>query len=184
MHRRHPGVIILGVILAASGGWLAASALGLPLLPGARLWPLMVTAGGAALLAENASQRRPSAGFGFLGAMLVPLGAILLVFTLGIGGANWQHVLSAWPVGLVLLGWAALAVYLMEGMGQEGLLVVAFLVGGVGLAALPFTMGAIRAPAFSQVTRFWPAALALGVIALGLGVRARRHRRATPDEQA
>ena len=176
---------LIGIVLALSGGWLAASALGLPLLTGGRLWPLVVTAIGAALLAENASQRRPSAGFGFGGALLVPLGLFLLVFTLELGGTSWQHMAGAWPVGLVLLGWAVLAVYLMEGMGQEGLLAIAFAVGGVGLAALPFTLGAIRAPAFSQMTRFWPAALALAVIAAALGIRARRHnRQASPEDPA
>jgi hypothetical protein len=182
MIKRQPGVTIAGVGLLIAGGWLAAEALGAGIIGARYVWPGAFVLLGAALFGQRAARqaRRPGSGAGlaFGGALAALLGAFLCAFSFQVGGLTWADLRGAWPGFLLILAGALIVVFLEGDMQERGQLVLAHVVGGLGLLALPFTLGIIR-PRGLAGGRVWPlgAAVAL-VLAAGLALwaisRARR----------
>ena len=69
---------------------------------------------------------------------------------------RWSALAVYWPVFLIIGGLSFFALYLRGGMRDSGLLPPAFAIGGVGVVAFPFTLGAVENQAILRVARFWP----------------------------
>jgi hypothetical protein len=106
-----------------------------------------------------------------IGATLT--GAFLFLFTLGL--LQWSELLVYWPVFPLIVGFSFFALYLRGGMRDSGLLVPAFAIGGAGVIALPFTLGAVENEFVLQAVRFWP--LLLPVLGLAFLFRPARRKR-------
>ncbi|HQE17688.1 MAG TPA: hypothetical protein PK607_04225 [Aggregatilineales bacterium] len=168
--RRKPGIMVAGCALLVAGGWLIAGGLGVPLLPFWRVWPLVPVAIGLALVAQHTGEPGGGRGLLLLGLPVLLVGLFLLAFTLEVGGLAWADMRRFWPVFPLILGITFMMVYISGDMVEPPLLVLAYLFGGVGLAALPFTLGTIRLPVGEQVARFWPVLVGLVVLLAALGV--------------
>lgn len=182
MAQRQPGIVTGGLVLIGGGAWLALSGLGVPLLTLDRLWPLIPAAGGLALLAQNARQPRSSQGLMLAGVTALLGGLFLLLFSSGVGNLTWAALPGYWPVLLLIASFAFLLIYLSGGMQEAGLLVIVHLFGGLGILALPFTLGVIRGAVFSQALRLWPLLLILATLAVFLRLRSRRGSPSGHDE--
>lgn len=172
--RRKPGIMVAGAGLVIAGGWLIAGGLGARLLPFWRVWPLLLVALGLALVAQHAGEPAGGRGLLILGLPLLLTGVFLLAFTLEVGGLGWPDMRGYWPVFPLILGLTFLLVYVSGDMVEQPLLVLAYLFGGLGLAALPFTLGVIRLPLGEQIARFWPVLVLLAVALSVLWLRLAR----------
>lgn len=179
MRRREPGTVIGGLILLGTGLWLIASGLGAALPAFAAIWPLLPLALGLMFVVQHAAQHGAQPGSGSRGLLMLGLplllgGAFLLVFTLRLGGLGWADLAVLWPVFPLIVGLVFLLLYLSGDMIERPLLALTYLFGGVGLAALPLTLGVFRGPVFEQMARLWPLLIILAVLSAVLRVRLRR----------
>lgn len=175
MRRREPGVVIGGLILLGTGLWLIASGFGAALPAFAVIWPLLPLALGLMFVVQHAGQPDGgSRGLLVLGLPLLLGGAFLLAFTLGLGGAGWADLAALWPVFPLIAGLVLLLLYISGDMTEPPLLALTYLFGGVGLAALPLTLGVFRGPVFEQITRLWPLLVILAVLTVVLRARLQR----------
>lgn len=165
-----PGIIIGGAGLLTAGVWLVASGLGLPLLGFAQVWPLMLFLLGLTLIAGHASQ--PSGrGLLLLGLPLLLTGLFLCAFTFQLGNLTWADMARYWPIFALIAGLTLLIVYVSGGLQEAPLLLLTYLFGGFGLAALPLTLGLLQGTVFGQVARLWPLLLIVLVLAVVLRLR-------------
>lgn len=179
--RVQPGTMIAGLGMLLIGGWLVALGLGvlngnstvMRLLQPDRLWPLALVLAGLAFLTQYGFEKRKRGGLIFLGTVLLLCGLFLLIFTLQIGRLGWPDMAAYWPFFPLIGGVAFLMLFLAEGLQDEAVLQTALLVGGVGLFALPFTLGVITSPVFDQVARLWPLGVALLMLAIFFQMRRR-----------
>jgi hypothetical protein len=170
----------LGMLLA--GVWLVAVQLGVQigsnavmrLLHPIRLWPLMLVLGGLGLLVQYGFERRGRSGLLFLGTLLALTGLFLLLFTLQIGRLGWAHMSAYWPLFPLIFAAALLIMFLAENFREEAVLHTALLVGGVGLFALPVTLGVVGGLVLNQIVRLWPALLVLLLVGVFFQVRRSR----------
>jgi hypothetical protein len=174
MFERQPGVMIAGAGLLLAGGWLAAEALGAGVIGVRYVWPGALVLLGVALFGQRAARqaRRPGSGAGlaFVGALAGLLGAFLCVFSFQVGRLTWSSLRGAWPGFLLIIAAALLVVFLEGDMQERGQLVLAHVVGGLGLLALPFTLGIVRLRGLAG-GRVWPLAAAVAVtLGAGLGL--------------
>lgn|SRR5574341_2150423 len=175
MIQRQPGAMLAGLGLVAVGGWIIVIALGQPLVGFDRLWPALVAFAGLALTAQYTFHTPRYGGMLFVGVMLLLLGLFFLPFALRIGGISWSNMIPFWPVLPLIVAFAFAALYLADGMSDQTLLTPIYIIGGVGLAALPITTGVLRGTVLAQVIQLWP----LVVIGLALAFFLRPHPR--PD---
>ena len=175
MAQREPGVAVLGLGLLGAGAWLIASGLGARLPGPGELWPLLLLIVGLAFIVQHAGQPDSSRGLLLLGLPLLLAGACLLAFTLQVGGLAWRDMARLWPAAPLAAGATFLALYISGGLREQPLLTLAHVFGGIGLAPLPFTTGALPGPVVDQIGRLWP--LPLVALALGAGLWLRRQRR-------
>ena len=181
MLKRQPGTMIAGITLLSAGLLLITGQLGLPWLSFARLWPLLVTLLGAALLSQVARHATEAPGQVWVGVVALLGGLFLLVFSLQLGDLTWASLSECWPGFLLIVGLAFMVIFLLSDMRDEELLIPAYLFGGLGLLALPFTLGVIRSPVFSQVIRLWPLAILLVGLAIFLRIRQREQNGPRPE---
>jgi hypothetical protein len=156
MRKRHAGALVGGVSLLLIGGWLGAVMLGAPLLGPDRLWPVIPMVSGLALLAQYARPAGQGRGAVLVGVTVLLSGLFLSLFTLQIANLTWYNMLNWWPVFMVIVGAAFLAVYLHDDLRNPSLVIPVYLFGGFGLAALLFTTGFVGSVAFAQVIKLWP----------------------------
>lgn len=171
MRRHQPGAIAGGLSLLLMGGWLLATSTGVPLLGFNRIWPVIPVLFGLVLLVQYVLESREQGGLVFLGVAALLSGVFLFVFTLQIGRLTWGDMSRYWPVFLIIAGAAFMTLYLAEGMREQALLIPTYIIGGIGLFTLPFTLGVFRGAIFSQMLRLWP--LPLILIALAIFFRPR-----------
>jgi len=181
MLKRQPGTLIAGITLLSAGILLVAGGLGLSWLRFERLWPLLLALGGSALLAQTARHATEAPGQIWVGVTTLLIGLFLCVFSLQLGNLTWASLSAWWPGFLLIIGTAFLAIFLLGDMWEENLLIPAYLFGGMGLLALPFTLGVIRSPVFSQVLRLWPLAILLVGLAVFLRIRQQRQSGPRPE---
>jgi len=181
MLKRQPGTMIAGITLLSTGILLIAGQFGLPWLDFARLWPLLVALLGAALLAQVARHATEAPGQIWVGVTALLCGLFLCVFSLQLGDLTWSSLSAYWPGFLLIVGLAFMTIFLLGDMREEDLLIPAYLFGGIGLLALPFTLGVIRSPVFGQMLRLWPLAILLVGLAVFLRIRQQRQRGPRPD---
>jgi hypothetical protein len=165
--------VIAGLSLLLIGGWLIARAFGIPLAGLNRLWPVLLALIGIALLAQASAARPLGSGLFFTGVVLIGCGLFLLVFSLEIGRLDWPDLSRYWPVFPAIVGAAFLALYVMEGLQNEALLRPAFLIGGLGIFTLPFTLGVLGGRAAEQGARFLPLLLIPVLLIVIIGLRSR-----------
>lgn len=166
MPRRQPGVFVISIGIILSGIWLIAAALGAPLVPFHRIWPVILCFLGLALLLQTTRGHRKPEGLLFLGVSVFVIGLLLTPFSLGIGNLTWRAFGGYWPALLVIIGFGLLMLYLVDGMQRHVILLPSFLFGGTGLFLLPLTLGLFSSPAMREVIRYWP----LLVIAVGIAI--------------
>lgn len=174
MRKRQPGVAVSGLSLLLVGGWLLAIEFGTPLKGFSEMWPVILVLFGFSMLIQYATEGRKQSGLVFVGTIALLTGIFLSFFTLHVGQLSWPDMVNYWPVFPLTIGVAFMVLYLTSGMRQQALLIPAFSVGGLGIFALPFTLGVIRGTVFSQVVQLWP--LLLLLIGLALLVRPRSQR--------
>lgn len=181
MNQRQPGVAVIGMSLALVGIWWIAAASGLPLVPLGRLWPVGLSTVGLALLVQRGLRDRQGMGLLLLGSTLLLTGLFLCLFAFRIGNLTWQDMADYWPAFPLIVGFAFALVYLAGDMREQALLVPVYLLGGIGLVALPITLGVVQRAVPGQV--LWLLPLPLVLIALAALVRLRRRGgRQTRDE--
>ena len=179
--KRRPGNVMTALFLIVVGAWfLATDVFNAPLMGFVELWPAFPLFFGLALLVQYLVGERQNSGLVFLGVAAALPGAFLFLFTLRIGGLTWADMGRYWPAFPLIGGLAFLALYLAGGMQDQGVLVPAFISGGVGLIALPITLGVVGGRMFSQAIRLWP----LLLILIGLALFLRFPRRRDGDEDS
>ena len=156
----------LGLVIV--GLWLILAGVGLRVPSFVRVWPALLIGAGVAMLAESAFGGG-ARGLLFLGLMIALAGGFLLLFSMGAWGLRWPDMLALWPVLLLVPALAFLAVYLVDGMSEQGMLFPVMLLGGAGLAALPFTVGVMTGSYLLDVLRLWPLLAGLAILALLFG---------------
>jgi hypothetical protein len=161
---RQAGSLVIGVGLLGAGAWSIAIGLGVPLARLNRMWPVVVMIFGSGMLTQYLFQRRKQGGLLFLGLNAVVIGAFLSIFTLKVGGIGWVDMGRYWPVIPVTIGVAFLIIYIADGWQQSSLVVPAFVIGGIGLFALPFTLGVTRRQSFDDVLELWPLLILFGLL--------------------
>src|SRR5574341_1410061 len=172
MQRTQPGAVIMGLGMLLAGSWLAAVQLGIQigssavmrLLQPIRLWPLLIALGGLALLVQYGFEQRKRGGLLFLGTLVVLTGLFLLLFTLQIGRLGWAQMPAYWPFFPLIFATALLIMFIAENFHDEAVLHTVLLVGGIGLFALPVTLGIIGGLVLNQIVRLWPVLLVLLLI--------------------
>jgi hypothetical protein len=164
--RGRVGSRALALCLVAAGLWLILVGLGLRVPSLARAWPALLVGLGIAMLAEAAYGAR---GLLFLGMVTALCGGFLLLFSMGAWGLGWSSMAALWPVFPVIIALAVLIMYLVGGMRERGLLFPIMLIGGVGIAALPLTVGVMTRWYTLEVLRFWPLLAGLAILALLFG---------------
>lgn len=169
---RQPGSIIIGIGLIAIGAWIVTIQLGVRLARFRYMWPALVALLSLAFLAQYIFQKRKQGGLVFLGIAGLLIGIFLNLFTLRVGGLTWADMALYWPIIPLCLGLAFLILYLAEGMRQQSLLIPTYIIGGVGLFALPITLKIVQGPVFNQVIQFWPIPVIL--LALAIVIRPRQ----------
>ncbi len=165
MRQNQPGVIAGGLGLLLVGIWLLAITLA-PLSGLQRLWPLIPAIFGLVMLVQASSEEGKPDGMIFLGVIALLTGLFLLLFTFRIGRLTWYDMNRYWPGFPLIVGIAFMVLYLAKDMRQQALLAPTFIIGGVGIFALPFTLGVIGGPVFSQVLQFWPLLAILALLAI------------------
>ena len=163
---RQPGSIIIGIGLVAIGAWIVTIQLGVRLARFRYMWPALVALLSVAFLVQYLFQQRKQGGLIFLGTAGLTIGIFLNLFTLRVGGLTWADMARYWPIIPLCLGLAFLILYLAEGMRQHSLLIPTYLIGGIGLFALPITLRIAQGPLINQVIRFWPILAVLLVLAI------------------
>ncbi len=169
---RQPGSIIVGIGLIAIGVWIVTIQLGVRLAGIRYMWPALIAMLSLAFLVQYVFQKRKQGGLVFLGIAGLSIGIFLNLFTLRVGGLTWTDMARYWPIIPLCLGLSFLILYLAEGMRQQSLLVLTYIAGGVGLAALPITLKIIQGPVFNQMIQLWPILVIL--IALAIVIRPRQ----------
>lgn len=181
MLKRQPGATIAGITLLSASILLILTQLGLPWLNFQRLWPLLLTLVGLSLIAQVVHHAIEAPGQIWMGVTLLLSGLYLCIFSLQVGNLAWISLLSYWPGFLLIAGLAFMVIYLLGDMQDDTLLVPAYLIGGAGLLALPFTLEVIRSPVFQQMLRLWPLAILLAGLAIFLRIRQQRQHDSSPD---
>jgi hypothetical protein len=171
MKRQQTGALIGALGLVGIGGWLLALALGVPLMGFDRLWPLIPALAGLVFVVQYAVTASRPVGLLFVGMIALLAGTFLCTFTTGLGGLTWRSM---------VIGVAFMALYLAGDMREGALLPPAYIFGGIGILALPFTLGVMRGEVARQVLQFWP----LLVLLIGLAVFFGRHSPGDDDEQS
>lgn len=156
----------LALFLVIVGVWLILIGVGLRVPYLGRVWPALLVGLGAAMLAEATFGAR---GLLFLGIVITFSGGFLLLFSLGAWGLRWSDTSALWPIFPVIVASAFLVMYLAGRMREQGLLFPIMLIGGVGIGALPFTVGVMTGPYLLEVLRLWPLLAGLVVLALLFG---------------
>jgi len=174
---RQPGSIIVGIGLITIGVWIVTIQLGVRLAGIRYMWPALVAILGLAFITQYLFQKRKQGGLIFLGVAGLLIGVFLNLFTMRVGGLTWADMARFWPIIPLCLGLAFLILYLAEGMRQQSLLIPTYIIGGLGLFALPITLRVIQGTIFNQALRFWP--IPVFLIALAILVRPRQ-----PDKDA
>ena len=169
---RQPGSTIIGIGLLAIGAWIVTIQLGVRLARFRYMWPALVALLSLAFLVQYIFQKRKQGGLVFLGIAGLLIGIFLNLFTLRVGGLTWADMALYWPIIPLCLGLAFLILYLAEGMRQQSLLIPTYIIGGVGLFALPITLKIVQGPVFNQVIQFWPIPVIL--LALAIVIRPRQ----------
>lgn len=164
--KRQAGAIIGGVGLIVAGGWIVAIQLGIRLAGLRYIWPALVALLGLMLLVQVVFQKRKQGGLVFLGVTCLLIGGFLSLFSLRVGGLSWADLARYWPVIPLSLACALMMLYLAEGMRQQALLVPTYIIGGIGLVALPFTLGVLQGTVMDQVVQLWPLLVILIILAL------------------
>ena len=180
MKRQQTGALIGALGLVGIGGWLLALALGVPLMGFDRLWPLIPALVGLVFVVQYAVTTSRPVGLLFVGMIALLAGTFLCTFTTGLGGLTWRSMAQYWPVFPLVIGVAFMALYLAGDMREGALLPPAYIFGGIGILALPFTLGVMRGEVARQVLQFWP----LLVLLIGLAVFFGRHSPGDDDEQS
>jgi hypothetical protein len=161
MQRR--GNFVAGVSLFVLGGWLVASGLGVPMPGFEQIWPAFLVAFGLTMFARTSDTSSLGKESVFVGVGAILTGLFLLLFTLGT--LEWRELALYWPAIPLIVGVAYFALYLARGMVDTGLLVPAFIVGGLGALAFPFTLGAVQNPFLSRLVWLLPGlAVLLGLV--------------------
>lgn len=168
--------MIGGAGLLLAGVWLIARGLGVPLLNTAQTWPLVLVWLGLIALAWHTSHADSGRGMLLFGMLLMLGGLFLAVFSLQIGGLMWTEAGRWWPILPLIIGAAFMVVYISGGMNEPPLLVLVYLFGGVGLVALPFTLGAVSGAVTGWLVRLWPLLIVVPILAIVLWLRMNRTR--------
>ncbi len=171
MREYQPGVTVASLGLLLIGVWIAARALGTPLMGLARIWPALLLISGLAMLVQARQAGGRIEGSVFVGVTLLLVGSLFCLFSARVAGLSWQDMGRYWPLLLLIVGLALLIVYLAGDMQQRALLAAVYLFGGAGLLALPITLGLVWKPAFGQVLRYWPVMIVLFGLALFFRLR-------------
>jgi hypothetical protein len=174
MHKQQPGALIAGLGLLITGGWLIVAQATTSAIGFDRLWPVIPAIFGLALLVNY--NRRTGEGLGSVlaGIFIMLTSAFLCTFTLELGNLAWKDLLAYSPVFLLIVGASLMFIGLISGGDEQGLLIPAYAIGGLGLLLMPFTAGALRGPALSQVIRLWPLLVILTVLGVVLRLRSGR----------
>lgn len=159
--RQRRGNVVLALFLIALGAWLVAGGLGFPRPLLGSLWPGIVVVVGLAMLAQASGLGRRGEGLVPLGVGIMLTGAFLLLFTLHVLG--WGEMALYWPVFPLIIGLSFFALYVAGDMREPALLVPSFVVGGLGVILLPFTLGVVANPVLRRVVWVWPLLLMLGL---------------------
>jgi hypothetical protein len=152
--RQRRGNVVLALFLIALGAWLVAGGLGFPRPLLGSLWPGIVVVVGLAMLAQASGLGRRGEGLVPLGVGIMLTGAFLLLFTLHLLG--WGEMALYWPVFPLIVGLSFFALYVAGDMREPALLVPSFVVGGLGVILLPFTLGVVANPVLRRVVWVWP----------------------------
>jgi len=161
---RQAGSLVIGVGLLGAGAWSIAIGLGVPLARLNRMWPVIIAIFGLGMIIQYIFQYRKQGGLLFVGLNAAVIGAFLSIFTLKVGGIGWADMVLYWPIIPITIGAAFLVIYIADGWQQSSLVVPAFVIGGIGLFALPFTLGVTRRQSFADVLEFWPLLVLFGLL--------------------
>ncbi len=153
---RQPGAIVIGIGLLGAAAWSIAIGLGVPLARLNRMWPILIAIIGLGMIIQYAFQHRKQGGLLFFGINALVLGAFLSIFTLKVGGITWIDMGRYWPIIPFTIGMAFMILYIADGLQRNSLVVPAVVIGGIGLFALPVTLGVVRARSFAEVLQLWP----------------------------
>jgi hypothetical protein len=148
------GNVVVAFFLIALGGWIILSSLGVPLPGLGQIWPVLLIVFGLAMLVQSTGGSPRDEGLITVGTGALLTGGFLFLFTLGV--LRWSALAVYWPVFPIIGGLSFFALYLRGGMRDSGLLPPAFAIGGVGVVAFPFTLGAVENQTVLRVARFWP----------------------------
>jgi hypothetical protein len=179
MKREQTGALIGALGLVGIGGWRLAAALGVPLMSFDRLWPLILALAGLVFVVQYGVTASRPVGLLFVGMLALLGGMFFCAFTTQLGGLAWRDMAQYWPVFPLVVGAAFMTLYLAGDMREQALLPPAYIFGGIGIFALPFTLGVMRGEVARQVLQFWP----LLVLLVGLAAFFGRHSPADDDEQ-
>lgn len=160
--------LIPGLVLILIGGWFLAQNLGVLLPDIWNLWPGFIVLGGVSSLTKYFSQGRVNGAHLFNATLAILLGVFFFMFTLGVW--QWEMMAQFWPLLLIIVGAAFFVQWLVE-IRVTRRLILALVVGGIGVFFLPSTLGWLAPELASQIQRLWPIALIVaGIVVLFGGV--------------
>lgn len=171
MSRKRAGSTILAIGMLALGVYIVLLSLGLPIIRLRYLWPLATAWVGLAALVQFAADQDKRGGLIFFGTLMVLYSLLALPFTVRLLTYSRETVIQLWPLIPFILGIAFMMIYIGTGLTDQTLLVVSAIIGGIGVIALPITLGTIRTEAFAQTLRYWPLLVIFVVIGILFGPR-------------
>ena len=152
MTRKRSEVLWLGLGLIGLGTALLVATL----VGWDSIWPAFPLLGGLFFYCAYVDSGFQDEGLAFAGTLAVLIGVFFFGFTLGFW--EWEAMERLWPVFILILGLAFLALFLAQRRGRDwgalSLGLVAVVAGGVGLAITHKALG-------TQVVKYWPVLLVL-----------------------
>ncbi len=171
MNRKRIANTIIAIGMLLLGVYIILLSIGLSIIRLRYVWPLIPAWVGAASLLQFAADQDKRGGLVFFGTLLFCFAVLAFPFTLRLLTFSRVTIGQFWPLIPLIIGVAFLVLYISAGLTDPTLLVVASIMGGVALLALPITLGTVRTEAFRQTVRYWPLLVLFLVLGLLFGSR-------------
>lgn len=171
MNRKRAGSTVLAFGMLMLGVYIILLSIGLPIIRLRYLWPLMGVWVGLSLIVQFAADQEKRGGLIFFGVLITLYALLAFPFSIRLLSLSGETVALLWPLLPLGLGMAFMALYIGTDLSDQTVLVVSTIVGGVGLLALPITLGTVRSQAFAQTLRYWPLLVLFILVGIIFGPR-------------
>ncbi|MFH1085853.1 MAG: DUF5668 domain-containing protein [Chloroflexota bacterium] len=147
-----------GIILIVVGVLALLGALGVRPISMQNLWPLLMIAGGVAILISGFTKDPHDTGNVWFGLMALLCGGLFAYITLGAG--EWSDLRTLWPIfpGMGAVAW--LVAWAVD-LRQISNLVSALVSGAVAVVGYLYTTGRVEGSLIQSLATYWPLILVL-----------------------